>query len=405
MRRVSVAAQDEFGARRAVLAGLCASLVGIGLARFAYTALIPPIIGEGWFAPAQAAYLGAANFAGYLVGALSGRMLAARWSGPTALRAMMLTASVAFFACAVPISFIWFFLWRFASGVAGGALMVLAAPSVLPKVPPARRGLAGGIIFAGVGLGIVASGTLVPFLLRLGLVEAWCGLGALALILTAWSWRAWPDDQPGFDPPGSPAGYAPPAGLTLKALFAEYGLNAVGLVPHMVFLVDFVARGLDRGLASGAAHWVLFGLGATAGPVLAGSLADRIGFHAALRLAFLVQAACVGLLSMTEAPVALALSSLVIGALVPGIVPLVLGRIQELLADPQARRAAWSLATAFFALGQAGGAYGFSLLFAEGFGYRLLFALGACALIGALVLDLAVGAASRRMLRAGGRSN
>ena len=32
-------------------------------------------------------------------------------------------------------------------------------------------------------------------------------------------------------------------GPALRALYAEYAVNAVGLVPHMVFLVDFVARG------------------------------------------------------------------------------------------------------------------------------------------------------------------
>ena len=57
------------GPWRAVLAGLCATLVGIGLARFAYTPLIPALIAEDWFSPSQAAYLGAANLAGYLAGA------------------------------------------------------------------------------------------------------------------------------------------------------------------------------------------------------------------------------------------------------------------------------------------------------------------------------------------------
>jgi Uncharacterised MFS-type transporter YbfB len=49
-------------------AGLCASLVGLGLARFAYTPLIPALIAAKWFSPADAVYLGAANLAGYLAG-------------------------------------------------------------------------------------------------------------------------------------------------------------------------------------------------------------------------------------------------------------------------------------------------------------------------------------------------
>jgi hypothetical protein len=56
---------------RPVLAGLCATLVGIGLARFAYTPLIPALIAAHWFSPSATVYLGAANLAGYLAGPCS----------------------------------------------------------------------------------------------------------------------------------------------------------------------------------------------------------------------------------------------------------------------------------------------------------------------------------------------
>ncbi|BBN55742.1 hypothetical protein TRE132_38670 [Pseudomonas chlororaphis subsp. aurantiaca] len=55
-----------------IFAGLCASLVSIGLARFAYTPLIPQLIQAHWFVQADVVYLGAANLAGYLIGALIG---------------------------------------------------------------------------------------------------------------------------------------------------------------------------------------------------------------------------------------------------------------------------------------------------------------------------------------------
>ena len=74
--------------------------------------------------------------------------------------------------------------------------MVLAAPAVLPHVPPGKRGLAGGLIFMGIGVGIAASGTLVPLLLRGGLQQAWFGLGALSCLLTFIGWRGWPSDAP-----------------------------------------------------------------------------------------------------------------------------------------------------------------------------------------------------------------
>lgn len=373
----------------ATITGLAATLVGIGLARFAYTPLIPPLIEARWFAPADVVYLGAANLAGYLAGALLARPLAARLPARAVVRAMMLVATLTFFACAAPLSFPWFFAWRFASGVAGGTLMVLGASLVLARVPPARRGLAGGVIFTGVGLGIAASGTLVPALLERGLAATWIGLGLIALFLTAATWRGWPRER--AEPaPRDESPLAKPSGRRLTALYVSYGLNAVGLVPHMVFLVDFIARGLDQGLLAGARYWVLFGIGAMVGPVAAGTLADRIGFRAALRLAYVVQAAAVGLLIWAHGPVALVVSSLVVGACVPGIVPLTLGRVHELVPrDPKAQRAAWGLATTAFALGQAAAAYGLSLVFDLSGSYAVLYAAGAAAFLVALALDLA----------------
>jgi predicted MFS family arabinose efflux permease len=391
---------DGTGPWRATVAGLSATLVGIGLARFAYTPLIPALIDAGWFPPAAVAYLGAANLAGYLAGALVAGRLAARAPAPLVLRAMMVLATATFFASAHPLSFAWFFVWRFASGLAGGVLMVLAAPTVLSQVPAARRGLAGGVIFSGVGLGIAASGTIVPILLRAGLVETWWTLGALSLALTLASWGGWPAGTAGRRP-APPARRRPRPGGALVPLAVGYGLNAVALVPHMVFLVDFVARGVGRGIEAGAGYWVLFGMGAVAGPVLAGHLGDRIGFASALRLAFVVQAWGIGWLAVADDTVALVASSLLIGMFVPGIVPLALGRVHELVpAHAAARTAAWGVTTAAFALGQAGAAYGFSFLFASGGGYALLFALGAAALVLALAIDLVAAGLARSGRRA-----
>jgi predicted MFS family arabinose efflux permease len=380
---------------RATLSGLCASLVGVGLARFAYTPLIPALIAAGWFTPAEAAYLGAANLGGYLAGALLGRRIAGPLGARLTLRGMMVLAAAAFFACASPVSFAWFFVWRFAAGLSGGVLMVLAAPTILPHVPPARRGLAGGAIFTGVGIGIALSGTLVPLLLHAGLAETWCGLGALALVLTLVAWNGWPADTAR---PAKNAGRAgtPASASALRSLYAEYALNAIGAVPHMVFLVDFVARGLGRGLETGAFYWLIFGLGAMAGALLAGNAADRIGFRAMLRLAFVIQAAAIAVLAVAPQPYALGVASLILGAFVPGVVPLVLGRVHELVPhDTAAQQTAWSRATTAFAVGQAAAAYGFSFLFAKGSGYPTLFALGVGAMLLAFLIDL-VSARSRR---------
>jgi predicted MFS family arabinose efflux permease len=277
--------------------------------------------------------------------------------------------------------------------------MVLAAPTVLPHVPQSRRGIASGAIFMGIGLGIAASGTLVPLLLRQGLPHAWIGLGSLSLLLTFVAWTGWPGHAADISPPQK-ATHPIHATTTLRALYASYALNAAGLVPHMIFLVDFVARGLGQGLDAGAEFWVLFGLGAGVGPILSGLLADRTGFGPALRLAYLVQAIAVALPALGLGSTWLIVSSVVVGAFTPGIVPLVLGRIHELLhSHAAAQKSAWSKATVCFAICQALAAYGMSLLFDyTGGDYRILFGLGAGSLLLALTIDLIAGLLNPRGL-------
>ena len=374
----------------AALAGFSAVLVGNGLGRFAYTPLLPALISDHWFSPSAAAYLGAANLAGYLAGAVLGHA-ATRYIRPAwLLRGMMVLTAASLLACAGrDLGFAWFFLWRFASGYAGGVLMVVGAPIVLSATPLRRRGLVGGMIFTGVGLGIAASGIIVPQLIEWGgLQRAWIGLGAVSLVLTLIAWNGWPQQQTGLDAT-RPARAA--LGIPASALLAEYGLNAVGLVPHMLFLVDYVARGLGRGLDAGASDWVVFGIAAVFGPVLAGQLADRVGFRAALRLAFCAQAAAVALPVVTSASGWIAVSSAVTGAFVPGISTLVLGRIHELIQDGPAQARAWAHATTAWALAQAIAAYGYSYLFGRTDDYSLLFGIAVAAIMLALGLELVAG--------------
>lgn len=375
----------------ATFAGLSGSLVAIGLARFAYTPLIPSLIQAHWFTSAQAVTLGAANFAGYLIGALIGRPLASALSNRTALRMLMAVVTAAFFACAYPLSISWFFLWRLLSGISGGAIMVLVATSILPHIPVPRRGFVSGMIFLGLGLGIAASGTLIPELLHFGLRTAWFGLGAVALVLTAVSWFGWPSTNPPAPIASATRHLAPQSNtLALRVLYAQYAANALGLVPAMILLVDYVARGLGKGAAIGANYWVLYGLAAIAGPVIAGNIADRIGYGKAYRVALLLQAAAVAMLAASGNPWVLAVSTVILGIFTPGVVPLALGRIHELVPhDHTEQRASWSRATTAFALFQALAGYGYSYLFSHSHNdYALIFACGAVALALAFLADL-----------------
>jgi predicted MFS family arabinose efflux permease len=371
------------------------------------------LIRAQWFAPADVIYLSAANLAGYLLGAMSGRLLARHISSAWVLRLMMLAVSLSLAACAFPLSLTWFFVWRLISGIGGGAIMVVVAGTVLPYIPAARRGAAAGCVFLGVGLGIAFSGTLVPLLLRYGLRVTWLGLAAISAALTAATWAAWPEGGDarqtaqsgnGVQPPvGGPAtGPTAAAAPGAMLVYVEYALMATGLVPVMVFLVDFVARGLGAGDGRGALMWICYGAGAIAGPPLYGAFADRAGARIAARVLLAVQTLAMLGLTMTDRTVILCVLSAIAGTFPPGIVPMVLTWIRELFAaDPRQQSVVWSRATIAFAAFQALAAYGFSAVFAySGNDYGRVFILGAMALASALLVDLS--AARTPVLRAVG---
>ena len=369
---------------RATLSALCANLVGVGLARFAFTPLVPALVAGHWFSASQAAYLGSANFAGYLAGALLAQPISTRFAPAAVLCAMMTLAAVSFLTCVQPLPFPWFALWRAAAGVAGGLIMVLSATLVLQHVPAPKRGLAGGIIFSGVGVGVIIAAAAVPRLVALGLPAAWVSLGILSLILTAIAWSGWPADAA-----GQGVREKPPVNKAVLVLFGVYALNAIGLVPHTMFLVDMAARELGYGIAAGSALWLLYGIGAILGPVISGKAGDAGGFRPVLLAMLLLQAAAVGLAGVTTNLWALALSAFVMGGCTVGIAPVVLGRVRELIPhDPRGQRAVWSLATTAFAIGQAGGAFALSGVLGSVGHYSPLFDISAAALLLAFVIKL-----------------
>ncbi len=312
---------------------------------------------------------------------------------------MMVFITAAFLACAVPLSFGWYFGWRLVSGIAGGVVMVLVAATILPHVPQARKGIASGAIFLGLGLGIAGSGTIIPLLLNFGLAQTWVGLAVISAILTAASWFAWPSAKLGAaipPPPKAPGAGGAHFSRSIYILYAQYALMAAAAVPPMVFLVDFIARGLGGGTHLGAIFWILYGVGAIAGPPLYGLLADRMGPRPTVRLVVLVQAAVLAGVYMTGSHLLLGLFTVVIGTFAPGIVPLALARVHESIPHNANRQnIAWSRATIFSAAAMAIAGYAYSALFnASGGNHRLLFLTGAGVLVASLLLELAGNGAS-----------
>lgn len=370
---------------RNAFAGLCALLIGIGFARFGYTPLIPVLIEQHWLADSEAAYLGATNLAGYVAGSLLAAQLARLIPIAPLTRLAIAVTAISMLACALPLGFAWFVPWRFLAGFTGGLLMVAAVPLILSRAPVAYRGRSNGIVFTGVGIGIIASGTLVPALAGFGPAAIWAGMATLTGMLLLVTWREWATEPAASIP--SAADLLPARRFTLPValLLAAYMLDLAAFVPHTVFWADYIARGLGRGIEAGGYFWVFFGIGALVGPILAGFAAERFGFYRSMVVGIGIKALAVALPLLSQTSIALATSAIVVGALTPGISALASGRAAELVGFA-AHRQVWGWLTGGFAIASAVTGYAMSYLFALYDSYNLLFAIGACGLAGAMAL-------------------
>jgi predicted MFS family arabinose efflux permease len=357
------------------LAGFTATAVGIGIGRFAYTALIPALIQQGWTTQAEAGYLGATNLLGYLIGAAIGDGVVRRLGLGRTLFVAFAACILGMAACAWPLHLGWLMAWRLLVGIAGGVLMVLAAPTVLPAMPAHDRAVASGIVFTGVGAGVALSAVALPLLADQALSTVWLGLAGLMLALALVGARRWPLATTPL--PAAADGAPRPSMLWL--LLVAYVADAIGFVPHSLFLADYVARELGLGLAAGAQYWMLFGVGAALGSICVGAAAARFGFGRALIGAFLIKTIAVALPLAVGPGALLGLSAILVGALTPGTTALLSGRIGELMPATLQRRA-WGWMTTAFSLGQAGAGYAMTALAAAWGSYAGLYAVGAVAL-------------------------
>ncbi|CAO1666335.1 Major facilitator superfamily (MFS) profile domain-containing protein [Halomonas sp. NYA30] len=373
----------------ALMTGIMATLAAIGIARFAYTPLLPAIIQEGWFTASQGAYLGAANLMGYFIGALAAHWLSERFSPRMVMAASFAGITLSFVLCAGAGGFLWFFFWRLVSGIAGAILMVVGPSLALAATPPERRVRVGAMVFTGIGFGALLSAFIVPLLLALSLSVTWGTLGLLCIaagLLCDWGIAHLTSPITASPRVNSPTGGAG-VKIIVMLVVGAYALDAIGFVPHTVFWVDYLARENALGNQAASLQWGIFGVGALCGPFMVGAMAQRVGWQGGLMIAFAAKAAAVLLPVFSLAFLSQSVSSFVVGAMIPGIVALTSGRLAELV-GPTAHKKLWGQATAAFAAAQAVAGYAMSALYGTWGSYAPLFAISGIILVAGFLLVL-----------------
>ncbi len=329
--------------------GLLALAVGIGIGRFIYTPILPPMAEGLHLTKGEAGLIASANFLGYLAGALGAASPRLKGNPRAWLMAALAVSAATTGGTAWLDRMAEILALRFIGGVASAYILVLASALVLDRLSAAGRPGLSAVHFAGVGSGITASALLTWSLASAdaGWRAMWLGGGVLSLAALAAVAALIPGAkitrgplQPAVDPPSDPR---------LKLLTIAYGLFGFGYIITTTFIVVIV-RGSPDARAVEPMFWLLFGLCAIPSVALWVAAARQFGVMRAFAAASTVEA--VGVLASVVWPTIAGLfaASALVGATFMGLTALGLIGARDLA--PASPRRWLAILTSAFGLGQ-----------------------------------------------------
>jgi predicted MFS family arabinose efflux permease len=381
-----------------VLAGGIAALaISQGIGRFAYTPLLPYMQQALQFGPDVAGYLAAANYAGYLIGALAAALVP-RHAPRTAILRFNLVLCIASVAAMGLTTSLW--TWaalRAMAGITSAFVLVLGSDFVFLKLARIGRTSLKPVLFGGVGAGIAIAGLVVTLAVaRWGWDGTWLAVAAVAAVLTPVCWAGLQAPSDGVAPSDTPdhAPAAAPGGFPVSLLLAAYFCEGLGYIVTGTFLVAIVAS-MPNLAAYAPQTWIVAGLAGVLAAPLWSMLAGHIGLARTLVVAHLVQAAGIVLPVISPSLGAVLLSAVAFGATVTSISGLTLALGGQLMPHRSGRLI--GLLTAVFGIGQVAGPIVAGELAARhgDFATALVLAAGVVA-FGAVLLIIGLIYAARR---------
>ena len=311
-----------------MVGGICGLVLTIGLARFAYTPLLPGLQAQTGLSDAAAGGLAAVNYAGYITGALvTAWMDDVRWRHrfySMGLWMALLTTAAMALSTWMPA----WVMWRFVGGLCGATGMLLGSGLVLGWLMRQGRRPELGVFFIGLGLGIVVSALGAWVLSGIWTLwsDQWLAFAALGLLffVPAWRWR--PPVPPALVPAAGAQALPQVSRRWMWTLALSYFAAGWGFVISATFTVTIVER--EPALAGqGALAWALVGLAAMPAVFMWDRVARRLGDIRALLLAFGLQTVSIVLPAVSGSLLAALVGALGYGATFIGIVSLTLALV------------------------------------------------------------------------------
>lgn len=306
-------------------AGIFSLLLTFGVARFAYTPLLPVMQQQAGLGLAEAGWLAALNYAGYLSGALIASLISDLVLKDKLYRIGLVVAILSTVMMGLTTDPLLWMASRFIAGLSSAAGMLLGTGLILNWLIRHNHRPELGIHFGGIGLGI--SGCAIAVWLMGGWLdwrEQWFAFSVLAclLIIPALAWLPAPDTSP-LTKTGATMHDNPPSPLFLRLFMAAYFCAGFGYVISATFIVAIV-NGLPGLAGQGWLAFLAIGLAATPAAFNWDLIARYTGYINALILAAVLQIVGIVLPVVLGGLYATLFGALLFGGTFIGMVSLVL---------------------------------------------------------------------------------
>ena len=306
-------------------AGIFSLILVMGIARFAYTPLLPLMQHQAGLGVAAAGWLAAINYAGYLSGALIASLISDMVLKDRLYRIGMIVAIVSTVMMGITTDFTVWAISRFVAGLSSAAGLLLGSGLILNWLIRHNHHSELGIHFAGIGLGIASAAAAVFLMTQwLSWDQQWFALTALGclLLVPALGWLP-PPDRSSMTKTGQKMEDAPPSAFFMGLLMSAYFCAGIGYVVSATFIVAIIDH-MPGMTGRGTLVFFVIGIAAAPSCIAWDLIARRTGKLNALIAASVLQIAGIMLPVLSGGLFAALAGAILFGGTVMGIVSLVL---------------------------------------------------------------------------------
>lgn len=347
-----------------------------GLARYAYSMLLPGMQAGLGLTYDLMGFIGTGNFVGYLLSVLAAPHLMRRLPPRRMAAIGLLIIGLCMMGIGLASGFLPILLLYALVGIGSGFTNIPLMALVTYWFRSEQRGKAAGLVIAGNGIGIILAGFLIPALNRSfgadGWRSGWMVLGAICLGVAACAaalLRNHPSEM-GLEPVGKPIEPSPEQfihrehkgdGKILLRLGLLYMVFGLTFMVYGTFIVTTMVKEYGLSEAEAGLYWSWVGFFSFFSGIGFGALSDRIGRKRGLALVFAVQTAAYLLAGIKAGTAGLVLSLILYGSAVFAIPAIMAAAVGEYLGLNRASTA-FATVTIFFGIGQVIGPAGAGMI-------------------------------------------